>query len=1268
MLGLTAACLSALTAQGDEYVPAGPNPVIGVDFGAGSQYDSLPTSKMALDEVAGVIPVPNWNSFDPITSAPPASGTLAVLVDSYGTEVGGATVSFSGPNIHSIGLTGTPDTPGDNRMMRGYLDGWSASTPSTITVSGLPAAFIANGYDVIVYYDGLISNTRVARYQISSGSFTKVFFGRPYASVFDGNYVQAAALSDQGLDTPQGNYVRFDGLADGGFTLLSYGTSGDITRASVQGIQIVAREEPFLNHPPQAADDDAGVAASGVPKSIAIADLLANDTDEDSDLVSFNGVSPASAAGGTVTVDGGLITYNAPQSFSGQDSFTYTISDGRGEIVTGTVTVEVKVNYIPGGSDAVMSIDFGAGTLAAAGVTTKMEPTETAGLVAVANWNSIAPAMGANGVQSTLMDSYGASVPGAAVTFSSPTTWNTGTADDPGNNRMMRGYLAAFDAATPSVITVTGLPEFYTVKGYDVIVYYQEQGASRVARFQLASGATVQAFYGIGLPAGFEGTYVQAAGNQDQGSGTPAGNYVRFSGVTGNSFTLTSYGTSGDLMRAAVQGLQIVPRSQPHANQAPVAVNDRLPDILSNTSHLFQESNLLANDTDSDGDLLTITDLPAASAKGGALVRDGQNITYTPSQSFAGEDSFTYTISDGRGLTAAGTVTINVVGGYTPAGPDPVIGIDFGAGTQYGAPFTPKMELSEVAGLVPVPNWNSVDPITSAPPASGELLALMDSYGSVVVGASMSFSCPDVHSTGTTPDTAGDNRMMRSFLDAWEPANQSTISVTGLPDAFTAKGYDVIVYYDGVGGSSSRVARYQITSGSSAWVFFGRPFGTGFNGEYVQAASTSDQGANTSQGNYVRFNGLAGGSFTLISYGTSGDILRASVQGLQIVARSEPYVSQAPVAADDSLPDVANNNTLEFQESTLLANDTDPDGDQLMVADIPAASDGGGTLVRSGTTIIYTPAESFVGQDSFTYTVSDGRGGEATAIVSINVLDAYQPTGPRPIISIDFGAGSQYGSGLTSKMGLDEVAGLFPVPNWNSIDPITFSPPASGALPILVDSYGTEINGATVSFSGPNIYSCPTIEDTPGDIRMMRGFLDGWEPANKSTITVNGLPRAFTASGYDVIVYYVGDVNGISRVARYQITSGSDTRVFFGRPFPSTFDGSFVLAAGVSDQGMDTPQGNYVRFASLSVNNFTLTSHGSSGDILRASVQGLQIVPCLKLAIARDSAGVVVTWPGSAALESADQIEGPWTRLTDAASPFRVTADGARKFYRLALP
>jgi hypothetical protein len=68
----------------------------------------------------------------------------------------------------------------------------------------------------------------------------------------------------------------------------------------------------------------------------------------------------------------------------------------------------------------------------------------------------------------------------------------------------------------------------------------------------------------------------------------------------------------------------------------------------------------------------------------------------------------------------------------------------------------------------------------------------------------------------------------------------------------------------------------------------------------------------------------------------------------------------------------------------VLANDFTVPGDlQLSVTDVSRAAHG--TVTLTDGVVRYTPDQDYFGPDSFTYTVSDGRGGLATATVSVTV-------------------------------------------------------------------------------------------------------------------------------------------------------------------------------------------------------------------------------------------------------------------------------------------
>jgi len=67
---------------------------------------------------------------------------------------------------------------------------------------------------------------------------------------------------------------------------------------------------------------------------------------------------------------------------------------------------------------------------------------------------------------------------------------------------------------------------------------------------------------------------------------------------------------------------------------------------------------VLLNDTDADGDKLTITDVDQPEAGTVQIAKDGQSLTYDPAFGHAGTFTFGYTVSDGKGGTDSAEVTV----------------------------------------------------------------------------------------------------------------------------------------------------------------------------------------------------------------------------------------------------------------------------------------------------------------------------------------------------------------------------------------------------------------------------------------------------------------------------------------------------------------------------------------------------------------------------------------------------------------------------------
>ena len=94
-----------------------------------------------------------------------------------------------------------------------------------------------------------------------------------------------------------------------------------------------------------------------------------------------------------------------------------------------------------------------------------------------------------------------------------------------------------------------------------------------------------------------------------------------------------------------------------------------------------------------------------------------------------------------------------------------------------------------------------------------------------------------------------------------------------------------------------------------------------------------------------------------------------------------------PVAANDSGFVATENIALSIPASALLANDTDPSGLPLSITGVSDPSNGTVTYDSNTQSVIFTPATDYAGTASFTYSVTNGNGGSASAFISLLIND-----------------------------------------------------------------------------------------------------------------------------------------------------------------------------------------------------------------------------------------------------------------------------------------
>ncbi|MBM4093947.1 MAG: tandem-95 repeat protein, partial [Planctomycetes bacterium] len=106
-------------------------------------------------------------------------------------------------------------------------------------------------------------------------------------------------------------------------------------------------------------------------------------------------------------------------------------------------------------------------------------------------------------------------------------------------------------------------------------------------------------------------------------------------------------------------------------------------------------------------------------------------------------------------------------------------------------------------------------------------------------------------------------------------------------------------------------------------------------------------------------------------------------------------INDPPTAVNDefTVPEDSQNFSLDVLSNDLIAPDT---GETLSVISVGTPSHGGTvTIPAEKNRILYTPASNFSGVETFTYTISDGKGGTSQATVTIHITEANDPPAAR---------------------------------------------------------------------------------------------------------------------------------------------------------------------------------------------------------------------------------------------------------------------------------
>jgi hypothetical protein len=557
------------------------------------------------------------------------------------------------------------------------------------------------------------------------------------------------------------------------------------------------------NEAPIGVNDNGFTVARGTATTFTAAQLLANDTDPNGDILVITGVG--SASGGTVSFNSqtNIITFTPNAGYTGPAMFGYAISDGRGGVGSAVVNMTV------------------------------VAPSSNLTLFSTSD----TPAM--------LSDSDNVQVNLGVRFTSSSAGFITGLKYYKGVNDTGTHTGTLWSASGTLLATATFTNE--TASGWQTVMF-----SSPVA---ITSQTTYVASYHS------NGHYVATSNyfSTDHVSGVltaAGGNNGVYAYGTGNLFPTASFGATNYWVDVILDTGTTAP-----TNTAPVANTDSNFTTPQGTQLVIAAASLLANDTDADGDTLTITGAGLGVNGTAAWISNTQSVTFTPTAGYTGPASFTYAISDGHGGTATGTVSLTVTASSNNA---PVATSDSGFNTLRDT----AVNISASSLLA-----NDTD-------ADGDTLTI----------------------TGVSGGVHG----VASF-------NVQTNTVTFTPTAgYTGPASFVYAISDGNGGVATGMVSLNVTAPPNS----------------------------------------------------------------------------SPIANNDSGYSTVQNNTLVLQAASLLANDTDPDGDPLTISGIVSgsATNGVATFNAQTNSISFTPTAGYVGAAGFSYIVSDGRGGTATANVSMNVI------------------------------------------------------------------------------------------------------------------------------------------------------------------------------------------------------------------------------------------------------------------------------------------
>ncbi|EJG1505791.1 tandem-95 repeat protein [Vibrio parahaemolyticus] len=893
--------------------------------------------------------------------------------------------------------------------------------------------------------------------------------------------------------TPNDNYHGTDS-----FTYIV--TSGGVSESTTVSVDVTP-----VNDAPVAKND---ISTTQEDTAVTI-DVLSNDTDVDGDKLSIQSATVPEAQGKVEIVDGKLV-FTPAENFNGDAEITYIVTDGQ---LTDEAKVTVTVNPVNDAPtikvDAVESITEDAVSTDTVVATLTVRDTDTpedqltislennsngyfvlvgnevkltqAGVDAVNNdelnlKNLTISASVSDGVNPTASDSDSlvvnrvndaptvenaiadqvlsedfdaytidlnevfkdsdsslefsvsgnsniqVAIVNGIATFTPTADWNgsealTFTATDPSGESVSQtvNFTVApvADIVADNAKVVEDTPTIINVLGNDTF-----EGKDKVVSLDAENGPK-------------NGTII--VNNDGTVTYTPDDNYV-------GKDTFTYIVTSGGVSESATVEVNVTP-----VNDAPVAKDD----IATTQEDTAVTIDVLPNDTDVDGDKLSIESASVPKEQGTVEVVDGK-LVFTPAENFNGDSEITYTVTDGQ-LTDEAKVTVTV----NPVNDAPTIKVDAVESITEDAVSTDTV----VATLTVRDTDTSEDQLTVSLEnnSNGYFVLVGDEVKLTQAGVDAvnndELNLKDLTISASVSDgvnpTANDSDSLIVIRVNDAPTVENAIAEQELSEDFATYTIDLNDAFK----DSDSALNFSVSGNSNVLVSIENGIATisptaDWNGsETLTFTATDPSGESISQ--TVNFtvapvadivadkatvvedtptiikvlgndtfegddkvvsldtnNGPANGTVSVnpdgsVTY-TPNDNYHGTDSFTYIVTSggvSESTTVEVNVTPVNDAP-VAKNDISTTQEDTavtidVLSNDTDIDGDTLRIDSASVPSDQGTVEIVDGK-LVFTPAENFNGDAEITYTVTDGElTDEAKVSVTVN------PVNDAPTIKVD---------------------------------------------------------------------------------------------------------------------------------------------------------------------------------------------------------------------------------------------------------------------------